>query len=130
MKPTTKKDCIFIIDDNLDNIKLLERILLDLNYSVRVAVRGASALKSIQLYQPGLILLDLKMPDMDGYEVCKKLKNNQQTKNIPIIFISALDDKEIKERVLNAGGIDYITKPFQINDISTRIKAHFPIRNR
>ncbi len=130
MKPTTKKDCIFIIDDNLDNIKLLERILLDLNYSVRVAVRGASALKSIQLEQPDLILLDLKMPDMDGYEVCKKLKNNQQTKNIPVIFISALDDIEIKERVLNAGGIDYITKPFQINEISTRIKAHFPIRNR
>ncbi len=130
MKPTTKKDCIFIIDDNLDNIKLLERILLDLNYSVRVAVRGASALKSIQLERPDLILLDLKMPDMDGYEVCKKLKNNQQTKNIPVIFISALDDIEIKERVLNAGGIDYITKPFQINEISTRIKAHFPIRNR
>ena len=60
MKSTTEKDCIFIIDDNLDNIKLLERILLDLNYSVRVAVRGDSALKSIQLYQPGLILLDLK----------------------------------------------------------------------
>ncbi len=130
MKSSAKKICILIIDDNLNNIKLLERILLDLNYSVRVAVEGSSALRSIQLDQPDLILLDLKMPDMDGYEICERLKNNKETKNIPIIFISALDDIENKERALNAGGIDYITKPFQINEISTRIKAHFSIRNR
>ena len=110
------------------NVALLQEMLFELNYSVRVAVRGPSALKSIQLDQPDLILLDLKMPEMDGYEVCKKLKNNQLTKNIPIIFISAMDEIDAKVKALNAGGVDYITKPFQSEDVSARVQTHLSIR--
>ncbi len=129
LETTAKQDCIFIIDDNPNNVKLLEKILLNLNYSVRVAIRGSSAIKSIQLDKPDLILLDLVMPDMDGYEVCEKLKNNQQTKNIPIIFISALDDTVAKVKALKAGGIDYISKPFRPEEVSARIQTHLSIRN-
>ncbi len=126
--PTAKKDCIFVIDDNPVNVTLLQELLLGFNYSVRVAVRGSTAIKSIQLDQPDLILMDLKMPDMDGYEICEKLKNNQQTKNIPIIFISAIDEVDAKVKALNVGGVDYITKPFQPEYISAIIRTHLSIR--
>ena len=128
IKSTAKKDCIFVIDDNPVNVTLLQEMLFELNYSVRVAVRGSSALKSIQLDQPDLILMDLKMPDMDGYEICEKLKNNQQTKNIPIIFISAMDEIDAKVKALNVGGVDYITKPFQPEVVSASIRTHLSIR--
>ncbi len=129
MKSSAKKICIFIIDDNLNNIVLLERILLDLNYSVRVAIKGSSALKSIQLDQPDLILLDYKMPDMNGYEICDKLRDNQQTKGIPIIFISALNGIEDKIKALGTDGIDYMTKPFLVDELCARIQALIPFRN-
>ncbi len=128
MESSAKKDCIFVIDDNPVNVTLLQKMLVELNYSVRVAIRGSSALKSIQMDLPDLILMDLKMPEMDGYEVCEKLKNNQHTKNIPIIFISAMDEINAKVKALNTGGVDYITKPFQIDDLSVRVRTHLSIR--
>ncbi len=128
MKSTAKKDCIFIIDDNPENIMLLQEMLSDLNYTLRVAVRGSTAIESILEDQPDLILLDLKMPDMNGYEVCEKLRNNQITKDIPIIFISALDEIKAKVKALNAGGNDYITKPFQPEEVFARIQTHLYIR--
>ncbi len=129
MISSAKKICIFIIDDDLNNVVLLERILLDLNYSVRVAIKGSSALKSIQLDQPDLILLDYKMPDMNGYEICDKLRDNQQTKGIPIIFISALNGIEDKIKALGTDGIDYMTKPFLVDELCVRIQALIPFRN-
>ncbi len=129
MKASAKKIGIFIIDDNLNNIVLLEKILLDLNYSVRVAIKGYSALKSIQQDQPDLILLDYKMPDLNGYEICEKLRDNQQTKRIPIIFISALDGIEDKIKALDTDGIDYMTKPFLIDELCARIQALISFKN-
>ncbi len=126
MISSAKKICIFIIDDDLNNVVLLERILLDLNYSVRVAIKGSSALKSIQLDQPDLILLDYKMPDMNGYEICKKLRNNQQTGRIPIVFISALVGIENEIKALGTDGIDYMTKPFLVDELCARIQALIP----
>ncbi len=128
VKTAAKNDTIFIIDDNHDNIKLLEAMLVELNYSVRVAFQGPTAIKSIKQDPPDLILLDVKMPDMDGYEVCKKLRSNKITKHIPIIFISALVEIDAKVKALNEGGNDYMIKPFQIEEVSARIQTHLAIR--
>ncbi len=128
IESNTRNDSIFIVDDCSDNIKILEAILSDLNYSVRAAVRGPSAIKSIQQAVPDLVLLDIKMPDMDGYEVCRRLRNDKATENIPIIFISGLNETEDKVKAFHVGGNDYITKPFQVEEISARIQAHLSIR--
>ncbi|MBT6049692.1 MAG: PAS domain S-box protein, partial [Candidatus Scalindua sp.] len=128
MELIAKHDCIYIIDDNTHSLTVLKNLLLDLNYSVRVANRGSVAIKSILMDPPDLIILDLIMPDMDGYEVCKELRNNQNTKDIPIIFVSALDEIESKVKALNTGGNDYITKPYHIEEVSARIQTHLYIR--
>ncbi len=128
IKTTAKNDTIFIVDDSHDNIKVLEAMLVELNYSVRVAFQGSTAIKSIKQVPPDLILMDVKMPDMDGYEVCKRLKSDKTTKNIPIIFISGLDEIDAKVKALNEGGNDYIIKPFHSEEVSARIQTHLSIR--
>jgi PAS domain S-box-containing protein len=128
VKTIAKKDTIFIIDDSRDNIKVLEAMLVELNYSVRVAFHGSTAIKSIIQAPPDLILMDVKMPDMDGYEVCKRLKSNKITKHIPIIFISGLDEIDAKVKALSGGGNDYMIKPLHFEEVSARIQTHLAIR--
>ena len=115
---------VMIVDDNPENLKLLGTFLKVRGHEVHVAHDGASALEVIRLSPPDLILLDVMMPDMDGYEVCSALKSDEGTKDIPVIFISALNSVEDKVKAFNAGGVDYIEKPFEEEEVLARVKTH------
>ncbi|WP_017305293.1 adenylate/guanylate cyclase domain-containing protein [Spirulina subsalsa] len=119
---------IFIVDDTPDNLRLLSQLLLDKGYAVRTALSGAMAIRSAAAMPPDLILLDVNMPQMNGYQVCKHLKQQDRTKDIPIIFISALDEVNNKVQAFQAGGVDYITKPFQAEEVLARIETHLTLR--
>lgn len=123
-----EQDSILIVDDTPANLRLLAKILADANYIVRPARDGKSALASAQSAPPDLILLDVMMPEMDGYEVCQKLKTDEHTANIPVIFISALDDVQDKVRAFAVGGVDYIPKPFHAEEVLARVHTHLTIR--
>ncbi len=119
---------IFLVDDNPDNLRLLSKLLIDNNYKIRTALNGKMAIMSATALPPDLILLDINMPDFNGYQVCEKLKQDQKTAAIPIIFISALDDVLDKVKGFQVGGVDYITKPFQAEEVLMRIKTHLTLR--
>lgn len=118
---------ILIVDDTPANVTLLSTMLAKNNYQVRQAVNGTMALQAAQKLLPDLILLDINMPDLNGYEVCKQLKANKTTADIPVIFISAMDAALDKVQAFDAGGIDYITKPFQIEEVLVRVQTHLTI---
>ncbi|MGB7378857.1 MAG: response regulator [Rivularia sp. (in: cyanobacteria)] len=118
---------ILIVDDNLENLKILSATLSEHGYKVQSVTSGSMAFTVTQLTPPDLILLDIKMPDMDGYEVCKQLKECQKTCDIPIIFLSALDNVSEKVRAFKVGGADYITKPFQVEEVLVRVKHQLTI---
>jgi signal transduction histidine kinase len=118
---------ILVVDDVLENLRLLSKILSLEGYQVRQAINGEVALKTVQAIQPDLILLDIMMPDMDGYEVCKALKSDPRTQNIPIIFLSALDEVLDKVKAFKIGGSDYITKPFQHGEVLARVQNQIEI---
>ncbi len=120
---------ILAVDDTHANLQLLVKILARQGYKVRPAVNGRMALKAAQAEPPDLILLDIMMPEMDGYELCQHLKANPQTRDIPIIFISALDETFDKVKAFSIGAVDYITKPFQEEEVLARINTHLTIRN-
>ena len=119
---------ILIVDDSLNNLTLLERILSRNGYKVGLASSGKLALDSVDLTQPDLILLDIMMPAMDGYEVCTRLKSNDRTRGIPIIFLSALVEVSNKVKAFNAGGVDYITKPFEPVEVVARVENQLRLR--
>ncbi|MCK5096668.1 MAG: response regulator, partial [Desulfobacteraceae bacterium] len=119
----TKGD-ILIVDDNSTNLHLLSTILTKNGYKARPALNGSLALKSVQSTLPDLILLDIKMPGMDGYEVCRRLKDDNRTRNIPVLFISALIEVKDKIKGFSVGGVDYITKPFQNEEVLARVETH------
>jgi len=118
---------ILIVDDTPDNLRLLSRLLVNQGYEVRQALNGRLALKSAKHHIPDLILLDIRMPGMDGFMVCENLKEDDQTKEVPVIFISALDDIQDKIKAFQAGGVDYITKPFHYEEVSARVKTHISL---
>ncbi len=119
---------VLIVDDTPANLDLLERILEDNGYDVRSMPNGPLALKSANHTPPDLILLDIKMPGMDGYEVCARLKQQEATRNLPIIFISALQETDDKVRAFQAGGVDYVTKPFQADEVLARVRTHLELK--
>jgi diguanylate cyclase (GGDEF)-like protein len=119
---------ILIVDDIADNLRVLSASLSERGYRVRCVKNGAMALFTVGQELPDLILLDIKMPDMDGYQVCIKLKENELTKDIPIIFLSALDDVFDKVKAFRVGGVDYITKPFQTEEIVVRIQHQLTLQ--
>lgn len=121
---------ILIVDDNLANLKVLATLLKTNSYQVRKAIDGESALLSVETDVPDLILLDIKMPELDGYQVCERLKRNAKTQEIPIIFISALNEVFDKVKAFEVGGIDYITKPFQEEEVLARIKSQLTIQKQ
>jgi diguanylate cyclase (GGDEF)-like protein len=123
-----KEQSIVIVDDMPDNLRLLAGILKDWGYKVRPAPNATRALATIQKEPPALILLDIMMPDMDGYEVCRQLKADQRTSDIPIIFLSALNEVFDKVKAFKAGGVDFITKPFQVEEVLARVRTHLIIR--
>lgn len=121
---------ILIVDDIPANLKLLGDILKEEGYKVRPVPSGALALQVAEREKPDLILLDIMMPEMDGYEVCRQLKENPQLHDIPVIFISALSESNDVVKALKFGGVDYITKPFRAEEISARVKTHIKLRRQ
>ena len=118
------KGSILAVDDTLENLDVLDDLLTAQGYEVRRAINGAMALRAVEADPPELILLDIMMPEMDGFEVCEQLKASHETWNIPIIFISALDDVMDKVKAFKAGGRDYLTKPFQAEEVLARVETH------
>ena len=129
-KANLPKANLLVVDDNPDNVRLLAAMLDDWGYRVRKALNGKTALKTVQTAPPDLILLDITMPGLDGYDVCQQLKQDEETRNIPIIFISALNDALDKVKAFNVGGADYITKPFQSEEVLARIEHQLLIRQQ
>ena len=118
---------ILVVDDAPDVVDLLTDILTDQGYTVIPALNGHAALRSVAVEMPDLILLDVKMPEMDGYEVCHHLKSDEQSSSIPVIFISGFHDTAGKIKGFSAGGVDYITKPFQLEEVLARIETHLAL---
>ncbi|MBW4574422.1 MAG: response regulator [Aphanothece sp. CMT-3BRIN-NPC111] len=124
-----QKANILVIDDTPENLNLLSAMLTEQGYKVRSVTKGSTALRGAQASPPDLILLDINMPQMNGYEVCQNLKADFRTQEIPVIFISALEDVLDKVKAFEVGGVDYITKPFQVEEVLARIENHLAIRN-
>jgi signal transduction histidine kinase len=120
---------ILIVDDTPDNIRFLSAMLLERGFNVRKALSGQMALTAVQTLLPDLVLLDVNMPGMNGYAVCRHLKEHAQTQSVPIIFLSALDDVEDKVKAFQVGGVDYITKPFQFEEVLARVQTQLHICN-
>jgi signal transduction histidine kinase/DNA-binding response OmpR family regulator len=123
------KGNILIVDDTPVNLRLLAQMLSNQGYKVRPVIDGPQALTAARSTPPDLILLDIMMPGMSGYEVCERLKADEHTREIPVIFISALDVAQDKVRAFAVGGVDYITKPFQVPEVLARVETHLAVRN-
>ena len=122
------KGNILIVDDTPENLQVLSATLSDRGYKVRGVIKGTMAIRAAKSAPPDLILLDIKMPDLTGYEVCEQLKADPQTKEIPVIFISALDEVLDKVKAFQIGGVDYITKPFQVEEVLARVEHQLTIK--
>ncbi len=122
--PANVGDGILVVDDNPSNLRLMVDVLQQAGLAVRVAPGGRMALESVAERRPALILLDIRMPDLDGFEVCRRLKEAHETADIPVIFLSALREPEDKLRGFAAGAVDYITKPFVAEEVLVRVKSH------
>jgi PAS domain S-box-containing protein len=120
---------ILVVDDTPDNVRLLSTMLTEQGYNVRKALSGQMALMSVQTVLPDLILLDINMAGLNGYEVCTQLKADAQTRDVPVIFISALDDVWDKVKAFTVGGVDYITKPFQREEVLARVENQLRLRS-
>lgn len=125
----TQKGIILIVDDTPANLGVLFDFLADSGFKVLVAQDGESALQKVEYAAPDLILLDVRMPGIDGFETCRRLKANDSTKDIPVIFMTALSETVDKIRGLNLGAVDYITKPFQHEEVLARVSLHLSLRN-
>lgn len=119
---------ILIVDDSLENLTLLAKTLSDQGYDIRKAISGSMALMGIQAAPPDLILLDIRLPDVSGYDFCQQLKASPDTCHIPIIFLSALDSIDDKAKAFEVGGVDYITKPFDPREVVLRVQNHLALQ--
>ena len=120
---------ILVVDDQVTNIQIVGSILGSLDHEIIPASDGATAFKRLALRKPDLILLDLLMPDMDGCEVCFQLKQNREWRDIPVVFLSAADDKDLIVRAFEVGGVDYITKPFNHAELISRVRTQLALKN-
>ncbi|MEH2375352.1 hybrid sensor histidine kinase/response regulator [Nostoc sp.] len=127
-QPNHQKRNILVVDDTPDNLRLLSAMLTAQGFEVRKALNGKMALTACQMVLPDVILLDINMPDMDGYQVCQQLKADQKTSEVPVIFISALDDVVDKVKAFDVGGVDYIAKPFHGAEVVLRIENQINLR--
>ncbi|MFM9265725.1 response regulator [Tychonema sp. BBK16] len=126
--PEENKGNILIVDDTPENLQVLSATLCDRGYKVRGVINGKMAIRAAKSGSPDLILLDIRMPEMNGYEVCTLLKSEPQTSEIPVIFISALDEVLDKVKAFQIGGVDYITKPFQVEEVLARVEHQLTIK--
>jgi two-component system, NtrC family, sensor kinase len=127
MKVMTNSSTILVVDDTPANLEVVCDILNDVGYEIATAIDGDRALKRVQTHPPDLILLDIQMPGINGFEVCRQLKADAETTQIPVIFMTALGDMDSKVQGFDLGAIDYITKPFQERELLARIKTHLQI---
>lgn len=127
--PLLPQRSILVVDDVLDNRLILSRILSSHGYQVKIAESGEEAIRQAQELHPDLILLDIAMQDMDGFEVIRRLKKDELTRDMPVIFISALDEVDGKIKAFQAGGVDYILKPFDLDEVLARVELHLSIYN-
>lgn len=125
---TNDQSTILVVDDIKENLRLLTGMLSEHGYRVRPALDGQSALMGAFTEPPDLILLDIMMPNLNGYAVCEQLKADSRTQDIPVIFISALNEVFDKVKAFSAGGVDYITKPFQLEEVLARVQTHLALR--
>jgi two-component system, sensor histidine kinase and response regulator len=119
---------ILVVDNTPDNLRLLSAILTERGYNVRKAQEGRLALQAVQLTAPDLILLNIGMSEIDGYEVCRRLKAEPETCKIPVIFITSRQEEIDRAKAFEVGGVDYISKPFQVQEILTRVQNHLTLR--
>ena len=126
---TLPQGTILVVDDNPTNIQVLFDLLSETGYRVAIAKSGENALQRLQSYLPDLILLDVMMPGIDGFETCRRLKAAPETQDIPVIFMTALADTVDKVKGLNLGAVDYITKPIQHEEVLARIRVHLQLQN-
>lgn len=129
MTENSPSHSILIVDDNHNNLEVLSETLSRAGFQVAVAIDGETAIEQVQYYKPELILLDVMMPGIDGYETCKRIKSNPDTFDIPIIFMTALSDTEHKVKGFALGAVDYITKPFQREEVLARVRVQLQLRN-
>lgn len=129
-RPEAKKGNILIVDDVLENLRLLSEILQSQGYKVRSVTNGKMALRTVQTKPPDLILLDIQMQGMDGYQVCASLKSDRTTREVPVIFLSAVDQLINKVKAFEVGGADFITKPFQVEEVLVRIESQLTIQRQ
>lgn len=126
---TVKKDKVLIVDDNAVNLDLLFEYLDKNGFEVFVAEDGASAIEQFQYAKPDIVLLDVMMPEMDGFETCRRLKENPDTIDIPVIFMTALSDTKSKIKGFEVGAVDFVTKPFQYEELLVRVTTHLTLRS-
>jgi len=126
---TPKKEQIMLVDDNPDNLRVASDFLMDYGFEVLATQGGKQAIKTLEKASPDLILLDVVMPEMDGFETCRRLKAWDKTKDIPVIFMTAADDSADQVKGLTLGAVDYITKPMQLDEVVARIKTHLHLRS-
>ena len=122
------KGNILVVEDTPANLQVVSKFLKDEGYSVATAIDGERAFKRLQHYRPDLILLDIQMPGIDGFETCRRLKENKEYRHIPVIFLTALSDRANKVKGLELGGVDYITKPFERAEFLARVKIHINLQ--
>jgi len=120
---TADKSRVLIVDDEPGNIKILSSVLAG-DYALSVATGGAQALQIAEVQAPDIVLLDMVMPEMDGIQVCEALKSNEKTRDIPVIFVTSMSDSANEERGLDAGAVDYISKPISPPIVKARVKIH------
>lgn len=124
----SERGTVLIVDDNPQNVQLLAQILQDENFGIIIALSGSEALQYLAKEQPDLILLDIMMPQMNGFEVCKKIKDSPKIRNIPVIFLTALHELSDKLNAFENGAVDYITKPFLREEVVARVMVHVQLR--
>ncbi len=129
-RTTSEKQKILIVDDSPENIAVLNNILKE-DYTIKIATNGENAISLIKRYDlPDIILLDIIMPGIDGYEVCRQIKAEKNSSDIPVIFISSRDDIEDEEKGFQIGAVDYITKPVRPSIVKARVKNHLLIKQQ
>lgn len=122
-------DNILVVDDTPENLRLLTQVLSQQVYVVRPVLEGTSAIAAAVMHPPDLILLDILMPELDGYEVCKILKTDPRTRDVPIIFLTALSDALDQVKAFSLKAVDYITKPFEVEEVIARIENQLRLRS-
>ncbi len=127
-QPDNTSQAILVVDDNLTNMRVLSSMLEKLGYTVLVARDGKQAIETAQYTIPDMILLDIMMPEIDGFETCRRLKKIPNTRDIPIIFLTALTSTEHKVKGFRVGAVDYITKPLQHEEVAARVKTHMQLQ--